>query len=97
MADRIVWCRAGARHRYAGSLWASGDRIRLIDSECVSIGIAMLALDVQRLLERGTTDEEISALAHKQFVKQGIVLNGSTPAEMDAFLKSEIAKWAKVV
>ncbi len=33
----------------------------------------------------------------ERFVAQGIELNGSTPAEMDAFLKAEIAKWAKVV
>jgi tripartite-type tricarboxylate transporter receptor subunit TctC len=33
----------------------------------------------------------------EKFVGQGIELNGSTPAEMDAFLKAEIAKWAKVV
>jgi DegV family protein with EDD domain len=41
---------------------AGGDRIRLIDTESASIGIAMLALDLQRLLEAGTDDEEIEAL-----------------------------------
>jgi DegV family protein with EDD domain len=42
---------------------AGGDRVRLIDTESASVAIAMLALDVQRLLERGTTDEEIEAAA----------------------------------
>lgn len=39
------------------------DRVRLIDTESVSVAIAMLALDIQRLLERGTSDEEIEAVA----------------------------------
>jgi DegV family protein with EDD domain len=41
---------------------AGGDRIRLVDTESASIGIAMLALDLQRLLEAGTDDDEIDAL-----------------------------------
>ena len=39
-----------------------GDRIRVVDTQSVSLGIALLALAVQRRLERGTTDEEIDAL-----------------------------------
>jgi DegV family protein with EDD domain len=39
-----------------------GDRIKLVDTESASIGIAMLALDLQRLLERGTDEAEIDAL-----------------------------------
>jgi DegV family protein with EDD domain len=39
-----------------------GERIRLVDTRSVSVGIAMLALGVQRLLERGTDDEEVDAL-----------------------------------
>ena len=41
---------------------AGGDRIRLVDTQSASIGIAMLALDLQRLLETGTDDDEIEAL-----------------------------------
>jgi DegV family protein with EDD domain len=41
---------------------AGGDRIRLVDTESASIGIAMLVLDLQRLLDRGTDDGEIDAL-----------------------------------
>jgi DegV family protein with EDD domain len=36
-----------------------GDRIRVIDTRTVSASTAILALGVQRRLERGTTDEEI--------------------------------------
>ncbi len=40
----------------------SGGRVRVIDTETASAAIAMLALAVQRRLERGTTDEEIDEL-----------------------------------
>jgi DegV family protein with EDD domain len=39
-----------------------GDRVRVIDSETASLACAMLALAIQRRLERGTTDEEIEQL-----------------------------------
>ena len=39
-----------------------GDRVRVIDTRTVSAALALLALGVQRRLERGTTDEEIDAL-----------------------------------
>jgi DegV family protein with EDD domain len=41
-----------------------GDKVRVIDSRTVSASLALLALGVQRRLERGTTDEEID-----EFVK----------------------------
>jgi len=37
-------------------------RVRVIDTQSVTVGIAMLALAVQRRLERGTSDEEVEAL-----------------------------------
>ena len=37
-------------------------RVRVIDTQSASAGIAMLGLAIQRRLERGTTDEEIDAL-----------------------------------
>jgi fatty acid kinase fatty acid binding subunit len=40
-------------------------RVRVIDSGTVSAGMAMLALAVQRRLERGTTDEEVDALVER--------------------------------
>jgi DegV family protein with EDD domain len=39
-----------------------GDRVRLVDTESASVGIGMLAVAIQELLERGTTDDEIEAL-----------------------------------
>ena len=38
-----------------------GEQVRVIDSRTVSASLALLALGVQRRLERGTTDEEIDA------------------------------------
>jgi DegV family protein with EDD domain len=42
-----------------------GDRIRVLDSDSASAAVAMLALAVQRRLERGTTDDEIDALVER--------------------------------
>jgi DegV family protein with EDD domain len=39
-----------------------GGKVRAIDTGTVSAGLAMVALAVQRRLERGTTDEEVDAL-----------------------------------
>ena len=39
-----------------------GGRVRAIDSGTVSAGLAMLALAIQRRLERGTSDEEVDEL-----------------------------------
>jgi DegV family protein with EDD domain len=44
----------------AGGL--EGDRVRVVDTESASLGIALLALAVQRQLDRGTTDEAIVEL-----------------------------------
>ena len=47
----------GSAEAAAGML--GGDRVRVIDSRTVSASLALLALGVQRRLERGTTDEEL--------------------------------------
>ena len=39
-----------------------GDRVRVIDTESASLGIALLALAVQRRLDQGTTDAELDEL-----------------------------------
>jgi DegV family protein with EDD domain len=39
-----------------------GDRVRVVDTGSASLGIALLALAVERRLDRGTTDEEIDEL-----------------------------------
>jgi DegV family protein with EDD domain len=56
----------------------AGDRIRLIDSESVSVGLSGLALGIQRLLERGTTDEEIEALAESYRERAGLLFTVAT-------------------
>ncbi|MHB1244356.1 MAG: DegV family protein [Gaiellaceae bacterium] len=55
-----------------------GDRIRLVDTESASIGIGMLALAIQDLLERGTTDEEIDALVADYRERAGILFTVDT-------------------
>ncbi|HXH87017.1 MAG TPA: DegV family protein [Gaiellaceae bacterium] len=57
---------------------AGGDRIRLVDSETVSVGVSMLALGIQRLLEAGTTDEEIEALAERHREHAGLLFTVDT-------------------
>ena len=47
--------------RHAGEELGGG-KVRAIDTGTVSAGLAMLALAVQRRLERGTTDEEVDGL-----------------------------------
>lgn len=42
-----------------------GDRIRVVDTETASAAVALLALAIQRRLERGTTDEEVEALVQR--------------------------------
>ena len=55
-----------------------GDRIRLVDTESASVGISMLAFGIQRLLERGTTDEEIVALAERYRQEAGLLFTVDT-------------------
>ena len=38
-----------------------------------------------------------SATVNEQFGKQGLEPTPSTPAEFDAYLKSEVEKWSKVI
>ena len=42
-----------------------GDKVRVVDSETASAGIALLGLAVQRRLDRGTTDDEIDVLIQR--------------------------------
>ena len=51
-------------------------RVRPIDTETASAAIAMLALAIQRRLERGTTDEEIDALIERYRREQRPALHG---------------------
>jgi DegV family protein with EDD domain len=53
-------------------------RVRPIDTETASASIAMLALAIQRRLERGTTDEEIDALVERYLRERGLLFTVDT-------------------
>ena len=56
-------CRAHSRARRSPRPRSAATGSALIDTESASVGIGMLAIAIQELLARGTTDEEIEALA----------------------------------
>jgi DegV family protein with EDD domain len=56
----------------------AGERVRTIDSETASAAIAMLALAVQRRLERGTTDEEVDELVGRFKREAGLIFTVDT-------------------
>jgi DegV family protein with EDD domain len=53
-------------------------RVRTIDTETASAAIAMLALAIQRRLERGTTDEEVDALVERYRTSHGLLFTVDT-------------------
>jgi fatty acid kinase fatty acid binding subunit len=55
-----------------------GDRVRLLDSRTASAAIAMLALAIQRRLERSTTDEEVEALVERYAGDTGLLFTVDT-------------------
>jgi DegV family protein with EDD domain len=55
-----------------------GDRVRIVDSETASAAIAMLALAIQRRLERGTTDEEIAGVVERFRREAGLLFTVDT-------------------
>jgi DegV family protein with EDD domain len=57
---------------------AGGDRVRIFDTKTASAGIALLALAVQRRLERGTTDEEIDALVERYLAESHLLFTVDT-------------------
>lgn len=57
---------------------AGGDRVRVIDTETASASIAMLALAIQRRLERGTSDEEVEALVERYLRERGLLFTVET-------------------
>jgi DegV family protein with EDD domain len=52
--------------------------VRAIDTETASASIAMLALAIQRRLDRGTTDEEIDALVDRYRRERGLLFTVDT-------------------
>jgi DegV family protein with EDD domain len=67
LPERLARCGGGRR-----------DRIRLVDTESASVGIGMLALAIQDALARGTTDEEIEALAARYRERAAILFTVDT-------------------
>jgi DegV family protein with EDD domain len=53
-------------------------RVRAIDTETASASVAMLALAIQRRLERGTSDEEIDALVQRYLRERGLLFTVDT-------------------
>jgi DegV family protein with EDD domain len=53
-------------------------RVRAIDTETASASIAMLALAIQRRLERGTSDEEIDTLVERYLRERGLLFTVDT-------------------
>ena len=56
----------------------SGGRVRVIDTSTASAAIAILALAVQRRLERGTTDEEVDELVTRFKRESGLIFTLET-------------------
>jgi DegV family protein with EDD domain len=53
-------------------------RVRAFDTETASASIAMLALALQRRLERGTSDEEVDALIERYMRERGLLFTVDT-------------------
>ena len=53
-------------------------RVRVVDTESATVGIAMLSLAIQRRLERGTTDEEVGELVETFKRDVGLVFTVDT-------------------
>jgi DegV family protein with EDD domain len=53
-------------------------RVRTIDTETASAGIAMLGFAIQRRLERGTTDEEVDELVERYKADHGLLFTVET-------------------
>ena len=63
---------------YQSALSAADDRVRVIDSESASVAITLLALGIQRRLDRGTTDEEIDAFVRHYLDTHGLLFTVDT-------------------
>jgi len=53
-------------------------RVRSIDTETASAGITLLAMAIQRRLDRGTTDEEVDELVERYKVEHGMLFTVDT-------------------
>jgi DegV family protein with EDD domain len=55
-----------------------GEKVRVVDSESASAGIAMLGLAIQRRLDNGTTDDEIDKLIRRFRQDAGLIFTVDT-------------------
>jgi DegV family protein with EDD domain len=55
-----------------------GDKVRTVDSESASAGIAILGLAIQHRLERGTTDDEVETLIERFRERAGLIFTVDT-------------------
>ena len=53
-------------------------RVRAVDTEAASASIAMLALAIQRRLDRGTSDEEVDVLIERYRAERGLLFTVDT-------------------
>jgi DegV family protein with EDD domain len=78
--ERILSIHIGAT--LSGTFQSAGlaadDRVRTIDSETASAGITMLALAIQRRLDRGTTDGEVDELVARYKRDHGLLFTVDT-------------------
>ncbi|HET8529390.1 MAG TPA: DegV family protein [Gaiellaceae bacterium] len=63
---------------YQSAVSAADERVRVIDSGSASVAISMLALAIQRRLDRGTTDEEVDALVARYRTSHGLLFTVDT-------------------
>jgi DegV family protein with EDD domain len=57
---------------------AFGDRVRVVDTTTASAAVAMLGLAIQRRLERGTSDEEITTLVERHRAEAQLIFTLDT-------------------
>jgi DegV family protein with EDD domain len=78
--ERILSLHIGATFSgtYQSATLAADERVRTIDTETASVAITMLALAIQRRLDRGTTDDEIDALVERYKRDHGILFTVET-------------------
>jgi len=82
--ERIFSLHVSARvsGTFASAETAAADlgdgRVRAIDTETASVSIAMLALAIQRRLDRGTSDEEVDSLVERYERDRGLLFTVDT-------------------
>ena len=63
---------------FQSAVTAADERVRVVDSESASVAITLLALAMQRRLDRGTTDEEIDELVRHYLDTHGLLFTVDT-------------------